>query len=113
MSAEKMAAAIYESRNGVGATPFRRQREEYRREYIKDAEAVLRLLKLSPSAASALMDGTAVVVPSGRLTDEQVKKLGFTLHDGTNYPPDNAPFARGSHRAVIAALAYRSNGDDH
>ena len=80
---------------------------------FKEATAILVALNLTPSAASALMDGAATVVPSGRLTDEQVNKLGFALHDGTNYPPDNAPFARGSHRAVIAALAYRGNGDEH
>ncbi|MGV6875868.1 hypothetical protein ACUSIJ_24685 [Pseudochelatococcus sp. B33] len=71
-----------------------------RKETTRVADHALKTLNLTPAAAAALMDGTAVVVPI-EPTDEQLKALekagGFNL---TGYLD------------AIASSPYRSNSDE-
>lgn len=78
----------------------------------QEVDAILTTLKLTPEAASALMDGTAVVVPV-KPTDEQCLDIAeemdrqwqaLSVH--VNYPS-----IRAQHRASVARTPYRINSD--
>ncbi|MBB3808802.1 hypothetical protein [Pseudochelatococcus contaminans] len=73
--------------------------DDYWTSFDAEADSVLTALNLTPDAATALMDGTAVVVPV-EPTDEQLRALekagGFNL---TGYLD------------ALAASPYRSNSD--
>lgn len=72
------------------------------------------MLRLTPEAASALMDGTAVVVPV-EPTDEQCELAHQRLAGqwDAQKVPVKYPTIRDHHRAMIAASPYRSNSDDN
>ena len=96
---ERLAKAIYESRNGKGCKPFHLHSLAYRRSYLDDADAAIAAFHLTDAAALALMDDEGMVAP---------KWLTLGQHDAAKHLNDRVKF----YQAAIAASPYKENPND-
>lgn len=107
---ERLAKEIYGARNGRGALAFSQRDGAHKAPYLKDADAILPALNLTPEAASALMDGTAVVVPV-EPTDEMSDAAWES--EGTDYVGEHHRIHNfgDAYQSALDASPYRINSN--